>query len=174
MILSLSSSRLITLDRPITTYNGRATAKLGVPSQDHCIIYTSDSAPYEIQGEEMLRNRPISVKTLTKQHSLDSKSRLNYAKSYLVEHNVKVQFIGEISGSSWVHFWNTYISFCEKRERDEAIQNTKSAQSEAVAGPAGYLGGAFGTGLALGVVTGIAGGVVGTFNYVARDLNFNR
>jgi hypothetical protein len=44
--------------------------------------------------------RPIKVAPDNPRHRLDDASRLNYAKTYTVEHNVKVWFIGKISSDS--------------------------------------------------------------------------
>ncbi|KAL3424947.1 hypothetical protein PVAG01_04228 [Phlyctema vagabunda] len=80
---------------PILTYGGRATNKSGVHASDHALIYSSSKAP-RLQRGEVLEKRPIRVKTKSDNHKLDPNSRLNYAKLYTVEHNVKVVFIGAV------------------------------------------------------------------------------
>lgn len=69
----------------------------------HAIIYSGKN-PIALRGEKEkgLTMRSIKVATDTPRHKLDDASRLNYAKHYTVEYNVKVWFIGKISdGSEW-------------------------------------------------------------------------
>lgn len=68
--------------------------------EDHAIVYTGDKPPKELQDEPRLHLRPIQVKPKTPRDKLEVQSRINYAKIYTVEHNVKVQFIGEVARSS--------------------------------------------------------------------------
>jgi hypothetical protein len=56
--------------------------------------------PKEIDGEQKLTKRPIRIKPLTPRDQLDPRSRLNYAKIYTVEYNVKVCFIGSVHEDS--------------------------------------------------------------------------
>lgn len=49
-----------------------------------------------LEGEAELRLRPIRVIPKTPRDKLEKQSRINYAKIYTVEHNVKVHFIGEV------------------------------------------------------------------------------
>ncbi len=44
--------------------------------------------------------RPIRVIPKTPRDKLEKESRINYAKIYTVEHNVKVLFIGQIAQDS--------------------------------------------------------------------------
>jgi hypothetical protein len=82
--------------RPILTYHKQATTKSGVKHEDHAIIYIGKTPPKEIKGEAELRLRPIRVIPKTPRDKLEKQSRINYAKIYTVEHNVKVLFIGEV------------------------------------------------------------------------------
>lgn len=85
------------------TYGGQGVNKRGVNARHHTIIYTS-SKPVAFPGEmeKGLTRKPIRVEPTNARHKLDRASRLNYAKPYTVEHNVKVWFIGKIhSESSW-------------------------------------------------------------------------
>lgn len=72
--------------------------------EEHAIIYTGDRPPKPIEGEEAPPNRPIQVVSKTHRDKLDKASRVNYAKIYTVEHNVKVQFIGRIAESDRFRF----------------------------------------------------------------------
>jgi len=49
-----------------------------------------------MQGEAELPLRPIRVIPRTPRDKLEKESRINYAKIYTVEHNVKVHFIGHV------------------------------------------------------------------------------
>lgn len=77
------------------TYSGHGLLKKGVKAADHCIIYTGK--PESLKGEEIL-NSSIQMVPHSPRTKLDKMSRLNYAKVYTVEHNVKVCFIGEVTG----------------------------------------------------------------------------
>lgn len=60
-------------------------------------------------GEEGLK-KSIKVTLLHPRESLDLSSRLNYAKVYTVEHNVKVCFIGRIHSKSENQFVSDFNS----------------------------------------------------------------
>ena len=90
--------------RPIMSYGNRGTTKPGVHAGDHAIIYTS-SDPVWMAGETGMTKAPIKVVPNGPQHKLDSTSRLNYAKVYTVECNVKVWFIGRVHQD-----WEWYLS----------------------------------------------------------------
>ncbi|KAH8746319.1 hypothetical protein F5882DRAFT_493290 [Hyaloscypha sp. PMI_1271] len=81
---------------PILTYHRQGTTKPGVKREDHAIIYTGDRPPRGIEGEDQLKLRPIRVIPKTPRDKLEKESRINYAKIYTVEHNVKVHFIGYV------------------------------------------------------------------------------
>jgi len=70
--------------------------KWGVDPADHAIIYTGSSPPELVKGEPALFLRPVGVIPKTPRDKLEKESRINYAKIYTVEHNVKVHFIGRI------------------------------------------------------------------------------
>lgn len=77
---------------------GQGCGKWGVQAQDHAIIHTSQ--PKYVEGEPDLTKLPILVEPINSQHRLDPASRLNYAKVYTIEFNVKVWFIGKIAKDS--------------------------------------------------------------------------
>jgi hypothetical protein len=76
------------------TYGGQATLKPGVKPEDHTIIYTSDRP--KLKPGEYLTNKALRMVPDNPRERLDPASRMNYAKLYTVEHNVKVYFIGQI------------------------------------------------------------------------------
>lgn len=58
-------------------------------------------------GEDFLRD-PIRVVPQTDRDKLHPYSRINYAKIYTVEHNVKVLFIGQIHSKSVGRFMTAF------------------------------------------------------------------
>jgi hypothetical protein len=87
--------------RPILTYGGQGVNKRGVHASHHAIIY-SGKKPIAFRGEKEkgLTMKAINVTPDNPRHKLDDASRLNYAKTYTVEYNVKVWFIGKVSSDS--------------------------------------------------------------------------
>jgi hypothetical protein len=68
----------------------------------HAIIYTSREAPSPRRNEMPRPNesgmlQPIRVKPKATTDRLDRLSRINFAKLYTVEHNVKVKEFGDVS-----------------------------------------------------------------------------
>ena len=82
------------------TYGGQGTNKSGVHAKDHAIICTENPVRFHGEYEKGLTKEPITVEPVSKRHKLDQASRLNYAKLYTVEYNVKVWFIGKIHSKS--------------------------------------------------------------------------
>ncbi|KFX90977.1 hypothetical protein V490_06152 [Pseudogymnoascus sp. VKM F-3557] len=105
---------------PILTYGGQGTTKPGVKPAHHAIIFTESKSekpprtikhpPCKAEGEHTLHNGPICVELMNqhKRKQFDEMSRLNYAKVYTVEHNVKVCFIGRIHKESTEEFKAAY------------------------------------------------------------------
>lgn len=81
--------------------------KSGVKAGDHAIIYTEDNPPRAIPGERFVK-QPVKVQPKTPRDKLEPISRLNYAKIYTVEHNVKVLFIGRIAPESEKQFFTDF------------------------------------------------------------------
>jgi hypothetical protein len=79
------------------TYNGQGVNKRGIIAKHHAIIY-SGKRPIAFKGEKEkgLQFRAIRAKLDAVRDRLDDASRLNYAKQYTIEYNVKVWFIGSI------------------------------------------------------------------------------
>jgi hypothetical protein len=88
------------LHSPILTYQHQATRKWGVNPDDHAIIYIDKYPAKEVAGEVPLSRGPIKMIPKSPRDKLEAASRINYAKIYTVEHNVKVCFIGEIAEDS--------------------------------------------------------------------------
>ncbi|TVY18997.1 hypothetical protein LARI1_G004116 [Lachnellula arida] len=92
---------------PILTYQGMGKGPQGFKFDYHAIIYSGATPPEEFQ-DEFLRNGPIQAIPKTARDKLDPASRVNYAKIYTVEHNVKVQFIGRIAEASRESFTQAF------------------------------------------------------------------
>jgi hypothetical protein len=91
------------------TYTGQGVNKRGVHPQDHTIVYTGDRpVQFENERERGLTRKPVRVQPAGPRHKLDNASRLNYAKLYTVEYNVKVWFIGKIHEDSQWQFTADY------------------------------------------------------------------
>jgi hypothetical protein len=87
--------------RPILTYSGQGLAKSGVHEEHHAIIYSSSQGPIYFDGEAELSSlKPIQCRMTRSQYDLDPSSRLNFAKVYTVEHDIKVWFIGRVHENS--------------------------------------------------------------------------
>lgn len=96
----ISAKRGHCLCLPINTYSNQGTNKKGVHAEDHAIIYTDKPTRFEGELEKGLSKSPIRVIPVSGRHKLDKASRLNYAKVYTIEYNVKVWFIGKIHSAS--------------------------------------------------------------------------
>jgi hypothetical protein len=83
---------------PILTYGLQGVLKHGVHPEDHAAVYSSRNGPHLLKDEAKLPMKsPIRIDMKDFSEKLDPLSRLNYAKLYTVEHNVKVYFIGQVS-----------------------------------------------------------------------------
>jgi hypothetical protein len=84
---------------PILTYGYRGVLKHGVHPEDHAVVFSSKKEGFFIhEGEEgLMSKKPIRIEIKDASHKLDPSSRLNYAKVYTVEHNVRVLFIGRVA-----------------------------------------------------------------------------
>lgn len=105
-------------------------------AEHHTIVYSRDK-PHYIHGEKEkgLTKKPIKI-VCNARHSLDERSRLNYAKTYTVEHNVKVCFIGKIDKKSeWyltADFNNTHPPLQHRGPEpvdDEAVSHAEGGSS---------------------------------------------
>jgi hypothetical protein len=84
--------------RPILTYGNQGVLKRGVHPEDHAVVYSSRKCPPLDEREKgLMTKHPIRIEVTKDSHKLDPLSRLNYAKLYTVEHNVKVLFIGKVA-----------------------------------------------------------------------------
>jgi hypothetical protein len=98
-MISSASKRGHSICLPILTYGFQGVLKPGVHPEDHAVVYSSKKqGPYLLEREEgLMTKKPIRIEVINESHKLDPLSRLNYAKLYTIEHNVKVFFIGRIA-----------------------------------------------------------------------------
>jgi hypothetical protein len=94
------------MPRPIHTYGGDGLLKRGVQPEDHAVIFTSQE-PHKEEGE-VPGHSSIKMDPIDQSQKLDPMSRLNYAKVYTVEHNVKVWFIGAVKKSYLQRLMTSY------------------------------------------------------------------
>ncbi|CAF9940894.1 MAG: hypothetical protein HETSPECPRED_002670 [Heterodermia speciosa] len=81
----------------ITTHNGHGTVGKLIMQREHSIIYTGEEAPARLPEEKKLNKDPIQVIPVENAEPLDPLSRINYAKPYPIEHNVKVCEVGMVA-----------------------------------------------------------------------------
>jgi hypothetical protein len=102
---SSCTQSLIIFPSPISTYGQRGCGKSGLAKWQHSIVYVGeeepDLLPQEIpaSGESGMLSS-IRVKPRKKWYTMFDSSRINYAKLYTVEHNVKVHDFGDVHSDS--------------------------------------------------------------------------
>ena len=87
----------LTLYSRISTYSGQGAAKRGLNQKSHCMIFTGDAAPRKLPEENKMNKEPIQMVPVNQTEKLDYLSRVDLAKTFPVEHNVKVKGVGMIS-----------------------------------------------------------------------------
>ena len=85
---------------PVTTYSGRATTKPGVDQNAHTIVYTGRTPPEKLEGETRMTKEPIRIMPVSQDVKLDSLSRINLGKVQVIQHNWKIQEIGDVHEKS--------------------------------------------------------------------------
>ena len=81
----------------ISTHGNRGTVGKLVNQKEHSIIYTGEVAPKRLPEEKKLNKDPIQVIPVDDSQELSDLSRINYAKPYPIEHNVKVCEVGMVA-----------------------------------------------------------------------------
>jgi hypothetical protein len=87
----------------ISTYDKQATTKAGLNPDDHAAVVPqgTPSGKYTQHWKgETLAKLPLEVKVENSGVTIDAMSRINFAKPYTVEHNIKVQNVGRVVGES--------------------------------------------------------------------------
>jgi hypothetical protein len=93
----------------IFTYSRQGVGKSGVDPSAHAVIFMKNSTPTIARGEPKMTKKPIAVVPVSPDKKLDPMSRINFAKIYTVEHNVKVKHIGKVD-EEYVHTLMGYYS----------------------------------------------------------------
>ncbi|KAI2609295.1 hypothetical protein GGR54DRAFT_643611 [Hypoxylon sp. NC1633] len=86
---------------PILTYDRRGCLKRGVRPNKHGIIYIAGHKPRPLRNEPELGFVPVALHVYAEGEKLAKESRVNYSKLVTIEHNVKVFFIGSITGEDF-------------------------------------------------------------------------
>jgi len=81
---------------PIKTYNFKGTKKTGIGRDQHGMIFTGRDEPPLEENEPRLRKKAIQMIPVNLTVKLDPTSRINYGKPTPVEHNLRVEYIGDI------------------------------------------------------------------------------
>lgn len=93
-------------NRPIVTYGHQGVSKKGVNKSEHAIIHTGKKIPAALpqelpeRGERGLLPQPIRVDPDDPEQKLDPMSRVDFAKVYTIQHNVKVRSLGKVNRTS--------------------------------------------------------------------------
>ena len=87
---------------PVLTYSGRGVTKPGVHAHEHAPLYIEGRRPQLLDEEwdRGLTRKAIAVVPDRRSDELHPVSRLNYAKVYTIEYNVKVCSVGQVSKRS--------------------------------------------------------------------------
>ena len=99
---------------PIHTYNGQATTKPGIVAQDHAAVVSEHAKVQYLPRETELVKTPLYIRVENiSTGPIDVASRINFAKIYTVEYNVKVRKVGRFVGDS-VWRMDQYFAECSK------------------------------------------------------------
>jgi len=86
---------------PINTYGNQGVAKHGVVKANHAVLHNHDSTPRLTEAERPMVNErgmlsPIRVRGRLPHDRCHPMARINFARTYTVEHNVKVYHFGNV------------------------------------------------------------------------------
>ncbi|EPE30928.1 hypothetical protein GLAREA_03895 [Glarea lozoyensis ATCC 20868] len=93
---------------PLLTYSGQGVVKRGVHPEVHAAVFTADGPKLAPGEADVLTRPPIRFLSKSPREKLDPMTRLNYAKLYTVEYNIKLRFIGKIDPTSMPDFIENY------------------------------------------------------------------
>jgi hypothetical protein len=72
-----------------------------------------------LPSENKLLKRPVRVENFSPRENLSVASRVNYAKIYTIEHNIKVCFIGKIHEQSKAIFFTEVRRILDESDDEE-------------------------------------------------------
>ncbi|CAN9130125.1 unnamed protein product [Alternaria alternata] len=84
----------------ISTYSGQGTTKPGVIANQYAAVIPQGNQVVLHEKGEDLSKEPIEIKVENPDVDVNVMSRINFAKPYTIEHNVKVRNIGRVVGDS--------------------------------------------------------------------------
>lgn len=97
-----STTKITNAFSPIRTYGSRGVARNDILKHQHAIIHTGEISPRPLKDEKP-RNIdespmlwPIRVRAKRRADKMDPKARVNFAKMYSIERNVKVCEFGAV------------------------------------------------------------------------------
>ena len=76
--------------------------------EEHAIAYTTEKPPRKLPEETRLNKDPIKIDIVNISEKLNDMSRINFAKVYPVEHNVKVCEVGRVAKADFRKFCQYY------------------------------------------------------------------
>ena len=106
---------ILTKYSPITTYGGQGTRKPGVDPFKHAIVYTGNKPPGPLLGEIEFFRDPLRVICDDPEAQLSFLSRINCAKVFPINLNVKVKEIGQLDQQSRSYFLEYIREFLGSR-----------------------------------------------------------
>ncbi|KAK4502652.1 hypothetical protein PRZ48_006078 [Zasmidium cellare] len=131
-----------------------SVAKRGVQKSDHAVVHSTREPPANIptrdeqpsRKEQGMKPQKIRIDMTDRTEALDPMSRINLAKVYTIEHNVKVRDLGmvnrESDGVLWSLFWTVQMEHASKQGpqgmrlyQNAARALTTRPRSDSVAGP---------------------------------------
>ena len=102
---------LLTVISRITTYGGQGTTKYGIDPREHTIVYSGNRAPDKLVGETRLHKDPLRVVPVDNSQKLDDLSRIDFGKTYPIQHNVKVKHVGSVAPQDFhklIQYWRQH------------------------------------------------------------------
>jgi hypothetical protein len=100
--------------RAITSHNGKGAAQRN-DALEHGVVHTAPYPPRPVQNEVMLSKHPIRIDPFKKFDTLHPASRIDYAKTYNIEHNVKVKPFGMVNNLFMNHLLRQWAQVLMRR-----------------------------------------------------------
>jgi hypothetical protein len=112
----------------ISTYGGQATTKAGVNPAEHAPIIL-DGGTVEPHTAETIVNDALEIKIEGDDVSVDPMSRINFAKIYTVEHNIKVRNVGRMKATSLPKLQAYFLQALGEVTSNQALQTGHNSGS---------------------------------------------
>jgi hypothetical protein len=100
------SDASLTCVRAITTHSGKGAAQKN--AAEHGIVYTGKEPPPPLKAERGMLTTAIRIDPFEGSRPLHLFSRVNYAKTYTIEHNVKVKPYGTVNNLYMHHLFKQW------------------------------------------------------------------